>query len=134
MAGTTLKLEIITPERVAISAETSSVVLAAVDGYLGIWPNHAPLIAALRPGTLRYRQGSGEELVFVSGGFVEVSDNVVSIVAPAAELKADIDVARAESSKARAEERLHNRDGVDVARAEASLARAMARINTSNGK
>ena len=88
MAGTTLKLEIITPERVAISTETTSVTLAAVDGYLGIWPNHAPLIAALRPDTLHYRTDKGEESVFVSGGFVEVCNNVVSIIAPSAEVRA----------------------------------------------
>ena len=134
MAGTTLKLEVITPERVAISTETTSVTLAAVDGYLGIWPNHAPLIAALRPDTLHYRTDKGEELIFVSGGFVEVCDNVVSIIAPAAEAKADINLARAQKSKERAEERLRNKEGVDVARAQASLARANGRINTVNSK
>lgn len=134
MAGTTLKLEVITPERVAISAETTSVTLAAVDGYMGIWPNHAPLIAALRPDTLRFSTDKGEELVFVSGGFVEVSDNVVSIIAPAAETKADIDLARAMKAKERAEERLRTKNDVDVIRAQASLARALGRINTYNGR
>lgn len=133
MAGNTLKLEIITPECVTVSDESTSIVLNAIDGYLGIWPNHAPLIAGLRPGALHYETSTGEKYVFVSGGFVEVSDNIVSIIAPAAELAGDIDVARAEAAKKRAEERLQNKaDGLDVARAQAALARALGRINTVN--
>lgn len=133
MAGNTLKLEIITPECVTVSDESTSIVLNAIDGYLGIWPNHAPLIAGLRPGALHYETSAGEKYVFVSGGFVEVSDNVVSIIAPAAELADDIDVARAEAAKKRAEDRLQNKtDDLDVARAQAALARALGRINTVN--
>mgnify|MGYP002602340994 CR=1 FL=1 len=131
MAGNTLKLEIITPECVTVSDETTSIVLNAIDGYLGIWPNHAPLIAGLRPGA--YETSQGEKYVFVAGGFVEVSDNIVSIIAPAAERAADIDLARAEAAKKRAEERLRNKaDNVDTARAQAALARAIGRINTVN--
>ncbi len=71
--------------------------------------------------------------MFVAGGFVEVSDNIVSIIAPAAERAADIDLARAEAAKKRAEERLRNKaDNVDTARAQAALARAIGRINTVN--
>ena len=132
MAGNTLKLEIITPECVTVSDESTSIVLNAIDGYLGIWPNHAPMIAGLRPGALHYAANGGEKYVFVSGGFVEVSDNVVSIIAPSAERVEDIDLARAEAAKKRAEERLKNRDNIDVARAQAALARALGRINTVN--
>ena len=133
MAGNTLKLEIITPECVTVSDETTSIVLNAIDGYLGIWPNHAPLIAGLCPGALHYETSQGEKYVFVAGGFVEVSDNIVSIIAPAAERAADIDLARAEAAKKRAEERLQNKaDNVDTARAQAALARALGRINTVN--
>ena len=132
MAGNTLKLEIITPECVTVSDESTSIVLNAIDGYLGIWPNHAPMIAGLRPGALHYSTNSGDKYVFVSGGFVEVSDNVVSIIAPSAERVEDIDLARAEAAKKRAEERLKNRDNIDVARAQAALARALGRINTVN--
>ena len=132
MAGNTLKLEIITPECVTVSDESTSIVLNAIDGYLGIWPNHAPLIAGLRPGALHYTTNGGDKYVFVSGGFVEVSDNVVSIIAPSAERAEDIDLNRAEAAKKRAEERLKNKDNIDVARAQAALARALGRINTVN--
>ena len=129
MAGTTLKLEIITPEKVALSEESTSIIVPAIDGSLGIWPNHAPLLAGLRPGSVVYKTAGGEKVVVVAGGFVEVASNVVSIIAPAAEATGDIDLARAEAAKKRALERLANRQNVDVARAEAALARANARID-----
>lgn len=134
MAGTTLKLEVITPERLALSDESTSIIVPAVDGVLGIWPNHAPLLAGLKPGLVRYKSANGDKVLFIAGGFVEVAKNVVSIIAPAAELAADIDIARAQAAKARAQERLTNKkDGVDTARAEAALARAVARISVVGG-
>lgn len=134
MAGNTLKLEIITPEKIALSEETTSIVVPATDGLLGIWPDHAPLLAGLKPGSVKYKTASGEKVVVVAGGFIEVANNVVSIIAPAAEMAADIDLERAQEAKKRAMERLANRENVDVARAEAALARANARIDGATGK
>ena len=118
MADNTLKLEVITPEMVALRDESTSVVVPGVDGELGIWPNHAPLLAGLKPGVITYKAGSSDEKIFVSGGFAEVSNNVVSIIAPAAEKGTEIDFARAEAARQRAKERLSNKTpDLDVARA-----------------
>ncbi len=134
MAGTTLKLEIITPEKVALSEESTSIIIPAIDGTLGIWPNHAPLLAGLKPGSIKYKTSEGLKIIVVAGGFVEVSNNVVSIIAPAAELSGDIDLERAQAAKKRALDRLAKRDGIDIARAEAALARANARIAAGSGR
>ncbi len=130
MADNTLKLEVITPEQVALSDESTSVVVPGVDGELGIWPNHAPLLAGLKPGVITYKTASGTKKLVVSGGFIEISNNVISVIAPAAEKADDIDFARAEAAKKRAEERLAQRTAdIDITRAEAALARAKARLS-----
>ena len=129
MADNTLKLEVITPEQVALRDESTSVVVPGVDGELGIWPNHAPLLAGLKPGVISYKTASGTEKLVVSGGFIEVSNNVISIIAPAAEKSTDIDFARAEAAKKRALERLAQKENIDMARAQAALARANARLS-----
>ena len=119
----------ITPEQVALRDESTSVVVPGVDGELGIWPNHAPLLAGLKPGVVTYKTASGTEKLVVSGGFIEISNNVISILAPAAEKSTEIDFARAEAAKKRAEERLAKKEGIDMARAQAALARANARLS-----
>ncbi len=129
MADKTLKLEVITPEDVTLRAESTSVVAPGVDGEFGIWPNHAPLLAGLKPGVITYKTASGTEKLVVSGGFIEVSNNVISIIAPAAEKSTDIDFARAEEAKKRALERLAKKENIDMARAQAALARANARLS-----
>ena len=129
MADKTLKLEVITPEQVALRDESTSVVVPGVDGELGIWPNHAPLLAGLKPGVVTYKTACGTEKLVVSGGFIEISNNVISILAPAAEKSTEIDFARAEAAKKRAEERLAKKEGIDMARAQAALARANARLS-----
>lgn len=128
MADKTLKLEVITPEQVALSVESTSVIVPGVDGELGILCDHAPLLAGLKPGVVTYATASGSEKVVVAGGFIEVSNNHISILAPAAERAMDIDFARAEAAKKRAEERIAKKENIDMARAEAALARANARL------
>ena len=130
MADNTLKLEVITPEQIALQDESTSVVVPGVDGELGIWPNHAPLLAGLKPGVITYKTASGTQKLVVSGGFIEISNNVISVIAPAAEKATDIDFARAEAPKKRAEERLAQKNAdIDIARAQAALARAKARLS-----
>ena len=129
MADKTLKLEVITPEDVTLRAESTSVIVPGVDGELVIWPNHAPLLAGLKPGVISYKTASGTEKLVVSGGFIEVSNNVISIIAPAAEKSTDIDFARAEAAKQRAQERIAKKENIDMARAQAALARANARLS-----
>ena len=109
--------------------ESTSVIVPGVDGELGIWPNHAPLLAGLKPGVISYKTASGTEKLVVSGGFVEVANNTISVIAPAAEKSTEIDFTRAEEAKKRALERIAKKEGIDMARAQAALARANARLS-----
>jgi len=128
-----LHLEIVTPDKVVLSETVDYVGAPGFEGEFGILPNHIPFLAALRIGTLRYKIGGKTNDVFVSGGFAEISDNKVSILAESAERVEDIDVERARKAKERAELRLaQERDRVDAARAQAALQRAIARINARN--
>ncbi|MGI6225637.1 MAG: F0F1 ATP synthase subunit epsilon [Peptococcales bacterium] len=131
MADKTLKLEVVTPERKVLSEEISSLIVPAIQGYLGILSNHAPMISGLEPGVVKYKVAGEYKKMAISGGFLEVSDNKVSILANTAELAGEIDVKRAEAAKERAKKRLHNKDGVDVLRAEMALKRANARLKVA---
>ena len=129
----TLHLDIVTPDRVVLGADVDYVGASGVDGQFGVMPDHAPLLAALKIGDLYYRQGNDVKWAFVSGGFAEVADNKVTVLAEAAELAADIDVDRAEQARARAEKRLASPEpDTDVARAELALTRAIARIRVAS--
>ncbi len=126
-----LLLEIVTPERVVLSAEISSVVVPATEGYLGIRPNHAPLITGLEPGVIKYVKDGQEYFIAISTGFLEVAHNKVSILADTAERPDEIDEERARRAAERADRRLHERyPGLDVAKAEFALRRARARLKT----
>lgn len=128
-----LRLEVITPERVVVKTEAGSITAPGITGYLGVLPKHAPLITPLKAGVVTYRcEGSGEERLAVSGGFLEAGPGHVVILADTAEKAAEIDVERARQAKERAEKRLRERPpGLDVARAEAALQRAIARLKTT---
>jgi len=131
MAG--LHLEIVTPDKVVLNADVDYVGASGVDGQFGILPDHAPLLSALAVGDLFYRVGSEVHWVFVSGGFAQIAENKVSVLAESAELASDIDVDRAQQAKARAEERLANpQSDLDIARAELALKRAITRIRVAS--
>lgn len=132
MADKTLKLEVVTPQREVLSQEVTSIIVPAIQGYLGILPNHAPMISGLEPGVVKYKVAGEYQKMAICGGFLEVSENKVSILANAAELAVEIDVLRAQAAKERAEKRLQNKqDGVDMARAELALKRAIARLRVT---
>lgn len=124
-------LEVVTPARKVISKEVDSVVVPAATGYLGILVNHAPLVSTLGIGVLKYRGHGKEEYAAVCGGFMEVSNNKVSIMADAAECAFEIDVERAKRAEERARERLKRKDGIDTLRAELALRRATARLQAA---
>jgi F-type H+-transporting ATPase subunit epsilon len=124
-----LKFEIVTAERVVYSDEVDIVIAPGVEGELAILPHHAPLLTMLQTGELRVRKEGEETSMFVSGGFLEVRPDKVTVLADVAERAEEIDVAQAEEAKRRAEERLETRAGVeDMARAEAALRRSLMRI------
>ncbi len=124
-----IRLEIVTAERVVFSENVDSVVAPGVEGQLGILPHHAPLMTTLQTGELHVRKGAEEFSMAISGGFFEVRPDRIIVLADVAERAEEIDLARAEKAKQRAQEELRQRpSGVDLAQAEAALRRAMIRL------
>ena len=130
------EVEIVTPEGVALSQDAVSIVAPAVEGSLGVLADHAPLMAELTVGEIWIRDAEGEVTrLATSGGFMEVRKNTVRILADTAERAEEIDIARAEEAKRRAEERLRSRTtGIDHTRAEAALERALVRLRVARGE
>ena len=123
-----LRLEIVTPERRAYAEDVDMVVVPGIDGQLGILPHHTPLITALGVGELKIRHGGNEQIFGVSGGFVEVRPDRVTIMADLAERSDEIDEARAVEARRQAEMHIGEaRDPVDLARARAALQTALMR-------
>lgn len=128
----TFRLEIVTAERMIFADEVNEVVAWGVQGQLGILPHHAPLMTMLQPGDLVIKKDNEEEYLVISGGFLEVRPDKVIILADACERVEEIDVARAEAAKRRAEETLKERPPeVDTATAEAALRRSLARLKVA---
>ena len=129
MAPETLTLEIVTPERLALSEPVLEVVLPSLEGYMGVRPGHASLLARLDVGEISYRTDAGEKHLAVSGGFAEVLEGGVSILAETAELAEEIDVERAHRSRERAETLLKSPlSGQELLQAEFRLKKAIGRI------
>jgi F-type H+-transporting ATPase subunit epsilon len=129
----TLKLEIVTAEHTVFADDVDIVIAPGKDGELGILPQHAALMTILSSGELIARKSGQEYLLAISGGFLEVRDDRVIVLADSAERAEEIDFARAESAKKRAQEELsHPASQNDTARAEAALHRAMARIQVAD--
>ncbi len=129
----TFKVDIVTAERVVYSAEVDAVIAPGVEGQLGILPHHAPLMTILQAGELVVRKGGEEDIMAISGGFLEVRPDHVIVLADQAERAEEIDAARAEAARKRAEERLKSRAaGIDAARAEAALRRALVRLSVAD--
>ena len=125
-----LNLEIVTAEHLVYSDEVNVVVAPGIMGQLGILPNHAPLMTMLEPGELCVRKNGEEIYIAISGGFLEVLQNRVVILADTAERADEIDIARAEDAKRRAQEQLHI-PGVDLISAEAALRRSLTRLKVA---
>jgi F-type H+-transporting ATPase subunit epsilon len=126
----TLKVNIVTPDGPVYESEVEMVSTKAQSGELGILPGHIPTVAPLQIGAVRLKNGNDTELVAVSGGFLEVRPDQVTILAQSAERSEAIDVERAKQAKTRAENRLDaSKEEIDFRRAELALRRAMNRIN-----
>ena len=131
----TFKLEIVTPEKKVVDTTAEEMQIPGKNGYLGILPGHAPLITELAVGEITFRESSGEQRLAVAWGFAEVLPDKVTILAETAERPAEIDVARAQKSKERAEQMLSSGDlHVDVERALDSLHRAETRLEVAGKK
>ncbi len=127
MAG--IRLDVVTAERRVYSEEVDLVVAPGMDGEMAILPGHAALMTTLRPGEVIVRRDGEETPLVITGGFMEVRPERVTVLADAAEHIEEIDTERAEAAKRRAEERLGEKLGAaDLARAEAALRRSMIRL------
>ncbi len=125
----TIKLDIVTAERVVFSDDVDVVVAPGIEGQLGILPHHAPLMTMLQPGELGARKGGEEFSIAVFGGFLEVRPDHIIVLADAAERAEEIDAAKAEEAKRRAEEELARHPGAEeAARIEAALRRSLVRL------
>jgi F-type H+-transporting ATPase subunit epsilon len=123
-----LQLEIVTPERRAFTDEVDMVVVPGIEGQLGILPHHTPLISALGTGELKIKQHGSEQVMLISGGFVEVRPDKVVIMADVAEHSDEIDEARAVEARRRAEAELEQaHEPADLARIRAALQTALMR-------
>lgn len=132
MAAKTFKLEVVTPDKVVYSDNAVvSVVIPGSEGYFGVLAGHAPMMAEMSIGELDLKHEDDVlDEIFICGGFVEVFQNTVTVLAHTAELGKEIDEERAEQSLQRARERMAATDSnVDYGRAQAALQRAMARLS-----
>ncbi|MCZ6867819.1 MAG: F0F1 ATP synthase subunit epsilon [Dehalococcoidia bacterium] len=128
----TMQLDIITAEKVAYSGEVEALLAPGIEGELGILPHHAPLMTMLQPGELMVRKDGQETFLAVTGGFLEVMENRVSILADAAERSEDIDEERAQAAVKSAQERIAMRSAdLDLEQAMAQLRRATVRLTVA---
>jgi F-type H+-transporting ATPase subunit epsilon len=128
----TFQLEIVTPDKMVVKDAAEEMQSPGKNGYLGILPGHAPLISELGVGQISYRNGSETHYLCVAWGFAEVLPDKVTILAETAERGEDVDCARAQKAKERAEKRLTSSDPeVDVERAKNALAKADNRLEAA---
>jgi F-type H+-transporting ATPase subunit epsilon len=131
MAGT-IRLEVVTPEKIVVSEEAQIVMAPGVLGEFGVLIGHTPFLTALKNGAVRFNDSKGDEhSIFVSGGFAEVLPGQVTILAESAERRRDIDVERARAALERAQKRLAEmraKEEIDFTRAQAALQRAILRL------
>ena len=131
----TFQLEIVTPAKLMVKDVAEEAQIPGLSGYLGILPGHAPLITELAVGVITYKASGTTHTLSVAWGFAEVLPDKVTILAEAAERPQEIDVARAQEAKNRAEALLKSNDPmVDYARAEDALQRAETRLSVAKEK
>jgi F-type H+-transporting ATPase subunit epsilon len=129
----TIRLDVVTAERVVYTDDVDIVIVPGIEGQLGILPHHSPLMTMLQPGELIARKSSEEFSLAISGGFLEVRPDRIIVLADSAERADDIDITRAEEAKKRAEQRLEEKyvPETDGARAEAALRRSLIRLRVA---
>ena len=125
----TLKVDIVSAEQAIFSGEASMVIAPGESGELGIMPEHMPLLTRIKPGTVRIQNGTEEEVIYVSGGMMEVQPDRVTVLADTSVRAHDLDEAKAMEAERLAKEALTNRTGaMDIAKAQAELAEAAAQL------
>jgi F-type H+-transporting ATPase subunit epsilon len=128
-----LTLSIVTPEREIVRVQVDEVELPGSEGYFGVLPGHTPMLATLTVGRLTYRSGTDTQALAIAFGFAEVLPDTITVLAQIAERAEDIDVARAEAARKRAEERLaRNETDLDYQRARTALDKAASRLQVAS--
>jgi len=128
----TIHVDIVSAEESIFSGLAEMVVVPGTEGELGIYPRHAPLLTRIRPGSVRIKvpDQAEEELIYVSGGMLEIQPSVVTVLADTAIRGADLDEARAQEAKQAAEEAMRDKTAdIDYAQAQAELAQAIAQLH-----
>jgi F-type H+-transporting ATPase subunit epsilon len=128
-----LQLQIVSADRLLVNEQVDEVEIPGSEGYLGVLPGHTPLLATLQVGELWYRQGQEKHYLSIAFGFVEVQPDRVTILAQIAEPAHEIDLARAEAAKKRAEERLSKpTTDMDFERARIAMLKALVRLQVAS--
>jgi len=129
---TSIELQIVTPDKLLVKEQVDEVEIPGTEGYFGVLPGHTPMLASLAVGEMWYRKGQERTYLSLAYGFCEVLPERVTILAQLAERAEDIDVARAEEAKRRAEQRLAQARDVDYERARSALMKSLARLQVSS--
>ena len=125
-------LQVISAEKVLYEDDVDIVVCPGIEGELGILPQHAPIFTLLQTGEIRVKKGEQEDSIFVTGGFLQITQEKVVVLADAGEQAQDIDEERASRAKERAEERLNQQEqDTDIPRAENALRRSVTRLRVA---
>ena len=128
-----LEFKLVTPSAEKAAIKVDEVSLPGEKGYFGVLPGHTPFLTRIGIGEVMYRIGDKKHYLAISGGFAEVSDDVVIVLARAAELPDEIDKERAEKSRERAEKRLSGKDyEIDFTRAQTALQRSLIRLRIAD--
>jgi F-type H+-transporting ATPase subunit epsilon len=128
-----IRLRVVTPSRLLLDEEVDEVTAPGALGEFGVLPNHIAFLSLLEPGEMSYKHGATKRYLAISGGYAEVLDNVMTVLAPAAEFAAEIDSGRAQRAKERAEKRMAelNFEDKEFGTNEIALRRAQARLQVA---
>lgn len=130
MAAMTFHLDVVSAEKQLFSGRAESIQVTGCEGELGVFPGHTPLLTSITPGMIRIKKQHGEEdVIYLSGGMLEVQPSTVTVLADTAIRAADLDQAKAKEAKRRAEDRIFHQHGdMDFAQATSDLAKAIAQL------
>jgi F-type H+-transporting ATPase subunit epsilon len=129
---TSIELQIVTPDKLLVREQVDEVEIPGSEGYFGVLPGHTPMLASLAIGEMWYRKGQEKTFLSLANGFCEVLPDRVTILAQLAERAEEIDVARAEEAKRRAEARLVQAKDIDYERARTALMKSLARLQVAS--
>jgi F-type H+-transporting ATPase subunit epsilon len=130
---THLQLQVVSADRSLVNEQVDEVEIPGSEGYFGVLPGHTPMLAALQVGELWYRQGQEKHFLSIAFGFAEVQPDRITILAQIAETAQEIDLARAEAAKRRAEDRLAKSTGdMDFERARVAMLKALVRLQVAS--